>query len=68
MILGYLNAEVNLECVGLFCETYDVSGLIKVPTCFKVPEKPSLQPHHVNFTLKRRRNWNEFCNEKRHNG
>ena len=25
----------------LFCETYDLSSLIKVPTCYKNPEKPS---------------------------
>ena len=25
----------------LFCETYDLSSLIKVLTCYKNPEKPS---------------------------
>ena len=41
MIIGDLNAEVNLECMKLFCETYDLRSLIKVPKCYKNPEKPS---------------------------
>ena len=41
MIIGDLNAKVNLECMKLFRETYDQSSLIKVPTCYKNPEKPS---------------------------
>ena len=41
MVIGDLNAEINLECMKLFCETYDLSSLIKVPTCYKNLEKPS---------------------------
>ena len=41
MVIGDLKAEVNLECMKLFCKTYDLSSLIKVPTCYKNPEKPS---------------------------
>ena len=41
MVIRDLNAEVNLECMKLFCETYDLSSLIKVPTCYKNPEQPS---------------------------
>ena len=41
MVIGDLNAEINLECMKLFCETYNLSSLIKVPTCYKNPEKPS---------------------------
>ena len=41
MVIGGLNAKVNLECMKLFRETYDQSSLIKVPTCYKNPEKPS---------------------------
>ena len=41
LVIGELNAEVNLECMKLFCETYDLSSLIKVLTCYKNPEKPS---------------------------
>ena len=39
MVIGDLNA--NLECMKLFCETYELSSLIKVPTSYKNPEKPS---------------------------
>ena len=41
MVIGDLNTEVNLECIKLFCETYDLSSVIQVPTCFKNLEKPS---------------------------
>ena len=41
MVIGDRNAEINLECMKLFCETYDLSSLIKVPTCYRNPEKPS---------------------------
>ena len=41
MVIRDLNAEINLECMKLFCETYDLSSLIKVPTCYKNPEEPS---------------------------
>ena len=41
MVIGDLNAEINLECMKRFCETYDLSSLVKVPTCYKNPEKPS---------------------------
>ena len=41
LVIGGLNPEVNLECMKLFCETYNLSSLIKVPTCYKNPEKPS---------------------------
>ena len=41
MVIGDLNAEINLECMKLFCETYHLSSVIKVPMCYKNPEKPS---------------------------
>ena len=41
MVIGDLNAEINLECMKLFGETYDLSSLVKVPTCYENPEKPS---------------------------
>ena len=37
MVIGDLNTEVNLECMKLFCETYYLNSLIKVPTCYKNP-------------------------------
>ena len=41
MVIIDLNTEVNVECMKLFCETYDLSSLVKVPTSYKNPEKPS---------------------------
>ena len=41
MVIGGQNSEVNLECMTLFCKTYELSNLIKVPTCYKNPAKPS---------------------------
>ena len=41
IVIGDLNAEVNLECMKLFFETYDLSSLIKVPMCYMNPEKAS---------------------------
>ena len=50
MVIGHLNAEANLECMKLFRETYDLNSLIKVPTCYKNPEKPS----YIDFLLTNR--------------
>ena len=41
MVIRDLNAEINLECMKLFYETYDLSSLIKILTCYNSPEKPS---------------------------
>ena len=41
MVIGDLNAEINLECMKFFSEICDLSSLIKVPTCYENPEKPS---------------------------
>ena len=41
MVIEDLNAEVNQECMKHFFETDDLNSLIKVPTCYKNPEKPS---------------------------
>ena len=41
MVIRDLNAKINLGCMKLFCHTYDLSSLIKVPTCYKNLEKPS---------------------------
>ena len=38
MVIGDLNAEVDLECMKLFCKTYDLSSLIKVTACYKNTE------------------------------
>ena len=41
MVIEGLNAEVNQECMKHFFETDDLNSFIKVPTCYKNPEKPS---------------------------
>ena len=41
LILGDLNSEMSEEPMKDFCDLYDLGNLIKVPTCFKNPEKPS---------------------------
>ena len=41
MIIGVLNAEVNLECMKHSFETYDLISLIKEQMCYKSLEKPS---------------------------
>ena len=38
MVIRDLNAEFNLECMKIFCETYQLSSLIKVSTCYKNQE------------------------------
>ena len=41
LILGDFNACVNDEVLGTFCKSYNLTSLIKQPTCFKNPENPS---------------------------
>ena len=39
--MGDFNAEVGEEAMRVFCDTYDLSNLVKAPTCFKNPENSS---------------------------
>ena len=41
LILGDLNSEMHEEPMKDFCDLYELSNLIKVPTCFKSAENPS---------------------------
>ena len=41
LILGDLNSEMIEEPMKDFCDLYELSNLIKVPTCYKNPDKPS---------------------------
>ena len=41
IILGDFNSESNEPCMKEFCETYNLSNLIKLPTCLKNPANPS---------------------------
>ena len=41
LLLGDFNSEINEEALAEFCSLFNLSSLIKVPTCFKNPENPS---------------------------
>ena len=41
ILLGDLNSEVKEEAMSEFCSIFNLTSLIKKPTCFKNPENPS---------------------------
>ena len=41
IVIGDFNAEVNDKFMRNFCESYNLSSLIKESTCYKNPENPS---------------------------
>ena len=41
ILLGDFNEEIKENAMMEFCETYNLSNLIKEPTCFKNPLNPS---------------------------
>ena len=41
LLLGDFNSEISDEHMRDFCETYNLTNLIKDPTCFKSVENPS---------------------------
>ena len=41
MIIGDSNVEANNSAMSIFCDTYNLKNLIKEPTCYKSPNKPS---------------------------
>ena len=41
VFLGYFNAGIEETTMKSFCKSYNLTNLIKQPTCFKNPEKPS---------------------------
>ena len=41
ILLGDFNGSIEDSFMKNFCENYDLKSLIKKPTCFKNPEKPS---------------------------
>ena len=41
VFLGDFNAEIEETTMKSFCESCNLTNLIKQPTCFKNPEKPS---------------------------
>ena len=41
IVLGDFNAEVDNNAISSFCDAFDLVNLIREPTCYKIPEKPS---------------------------
>ena len=41
LVMGDFNVEIDDKFMSNFCESYNLSSLIKEPTCFKNPENPS---------------------------
>ena len=41
LFLGDFNSQPSENCVNDFCNVYNLSNLVKEPTCFKNPENPS---------------------------
>ena len=41
MIIGDFNVEANNSAMSVFSDTYNLKNLIKEPTCYKNPNKPS---------------------------
>ena len=41
IIIGDFNVEANDSAISVFSDTYDLKSLIKEPTCYKNPNKPS---------------------------
>ena len=45
IVLGNFNAEMTNTHMEEFCSVYNFKSLIKDPTCFKNPEKPTINDH-----------------------
>ena len=41
LILGDFNVEIEEANMKSFCENYNLKSLIKQPTCYKIPNKPT---------------------------
>ena len=41
ILVGDFNSEINDECMYDFCESFNLSSLIRESTCYKNPENPS---------------------------
>ena len=41
IMIGDFNSDVNQSCMKAFFESYNLSSLIKEPTCYKNPQNPS---------------------------
>ena len=41
ILVGDFSSEINDKCMNDFCESYNLSSLIRDSTCYKNPENPS---------------------------
>ena len=41
LFLGDFNSQPSENCVNDFCNVYNLSNLVKEPTCYKNPDNPS---------------------------
>ena len=41
LVIGDLNSEISEMTMSEFCETYNLQNLVKGPTCYKRPSKPT---------------------------
>ena len=41
IVIGDFNIEVDSKEMSSFCDTFDLTSLIKEPTCYKNPDNPS---------------------------
>ena len=40
-VIGALNSKISEMAMSEFCETYNLQNLVKDPTCYKNPSKPT---------------------------
>ena len=41
VVIGDLNSKLSERAMSDFCETYNLQNLVKDPTCYKNPSKPT---------------------------
>ena len=41
LVIGDLNSEISEIAMSEFCKTYNLQNLVKDPTCYKNPSKPT---------------------------
>ena len=68
ILVGDFNAEISDSHMDSFCAIYHLKSLIKEPTCYKNPDKPTC----IDLILKNVRDWfirlsqdDSGCNEIR---
>ena len=42
ILLGDFNCELKEETLSTFCKVHNLKNLVKEPTCYKNPEKPTI--------------------------